>query len=81
MEHVFRLEIMIITISYRQRERWCIYLNLMQCNGTVFVDVNGFEDDFEVVFMLQHVIGELVEVQEIVTIIVGTTHEHLGRAH
>ena len=53
----------------------------MQRNGTVFVDVDRFEDEFEVVFMLQHVVGKFVKVQQIVTIIVGTTHEHLSRSN
>ena len=55
-----------------------VYLYLVKRDSTISVDVDGLEDEFEVVLVLQHVIGKLAKVEEIVTIVVRASHENLS---
>ena len=54
------------------------YLYLVKRDSTISVDVDGLEDEFEVVLVLQHVIGKLAKVVEVVAIVVRASHENLS---
>ena len=55
-----------------------VYLYLVKRDSTISVDVDGLEDEFEVVLVLQHVIGKLAKVEEVVAIVVRASHENLS---
>ena len=55
-----------------------VYLYLVKRDSTISVDVDGLEDEFEVVLVLQHVIGEFAKVEEIVAVVVCASHEDLS---